>query len=64
MSQHLEKRIAAAITSAATSADVAAVIADVDAALPAAIDAAERERIKAYDPTVDSSEGAAITCGC
>ena len=56
MSQHLEKRIAAAITSAATSADVAAVIADVDAALPAAIDAAERERIKAYDPTVDSQK--------
>jgi hypothetical protein len=56
MSQQLEKRIAAALASAATSADVATMIAEVDAALPTAVDAAERERIKAYDPTVDAQK--------
>jgi hypothetical protein len=56
MSQHLEKRIAAALASDATSADVATMIAEVDVALPTAIDAAERERIKAYDPTVGAQK--------
>jgi hypothetical protein len=56
MSQNLEKRITAALASDATSADVATMIAEVDVALPTAIDAAERERIKAYDPTVDAQK--------
>ena len=56
MSQHLEKRITAVLVPDATSADVATMIAEVNAALPTAVDAAERERIKAYDPTVDAQK--------
>jgi DNA repair exonuclease SbcCD ATPase subunit len=52
----IEKRIVAALASDATSADVATMIAEVDVALPTAIDSAERERIKAYDPTVDAQK--------
>lgn len=56
MSQHLEKRIVAVLAPDATSANVATMITEVDAALLTAIDAAERERIKAYDPTVDAQK--------
>jgi len=48
----LDKRIAAALASDATSAEIAVLIPEVDAAVVAAIEAAERERIKSYDPTV------------
>jgi hypothetical protein len=52
----IEKRIVAALSSDATSADVATMIAEVDAALLTAVDAAERERVRAYDPTVDAEK--------
>jgi hypothetical protein len=56
MSQNLEKRIAAALATDATSAEIATLIVEVDVPLLAAIDAAERERIKAYDPTIDAQK--------
>ena len=54
----LDKRIAAALASDTTSADVAVMIAEVDAAILTAIDAAERERIRSYDPTIVDAQKA------
>jgi hypothetical protein len=48
----LDKRIAAALASDATSAEIAVLIPEVDAAVVAAVEAAERERIKSYDPVI------------
>jgi hypothetical protein len=56
MNQLLDKRIGAALTADSTATDIAALIAEVDAATHTAIDAAERARIRAYDPTSDAQK--------
>jgi hypothetical protein len=48
----LEQRIAEALKNEIAVADLAATIAEVDAAILTAVDAAERERIRSYDPTI------------
>jgi hypothetical protein len=48
----LEQKIKSALTTDKSSDELAALIAEVEATIPTASDAAEQERIKAYDPTI------------